>query len=325
MNLSKVSDRVNIGLPNKNILIIGGSGFIGTNLAEYFLRAGCQVTVADINPLESLLRDRCNYFHCDLRRVASNLLDVLSNADFVIYLAGLLGKRCVEEPANAWSTNVGGLCNVLQGITKISRMPEFYFFSSSRVYKYNIPLPINEHSLTEGSDLYSHSKLVGESMIRSMASVFGLKAVILRPFTVYGSGPAKGSQGHFVAKWIEQALNGETLSIYGDGQQTIDLVHVSDLVIICKLLMERNIASVDVPVFNIASGHEITIRQKADWIKEIFPEVNFQYLPNVQSHFQRQQVDLDLIQEQLGFSPQVHPKKGLQSLWMDLFSLHSAG
>lgn len=299
----------------KNILIIGGSGFIGTNLTQHFLQTGYQVTVADINPLDSQVRGKCDFFHCDLR-VPYTLLDPLMKADFVIHLAGLLGKRCVEEPANGWSTNVGFLYNVLSEMTKMPIMPGFCFFSSSRVYKGSIPLPIDEHSLTGGSDLYSHSKLVGESMVRSMASAFGLNAVILRPFTVYGPGPAKGSKGHFVAKWIEQALNNETLNIYGDGQQTIDLVHVSDLALICELLVESNIASVDVPVFNVASGYEITIRQKAEWIKEVCPEVNFQYLPDIQIHFQRQQVDLTLIQKELGFSPQVHPKERLQSLWM---------
>ena len=130
-----------------------------------------------------------------------------------------------------WATNVTGLRNVLEETLRSERGIRVVFTSSAAVYARGVPVPTPETASLHPRGVYGASKVAGEGMVAAAAAATrDGSAVVVRPFTVYGPGPASGARGHFIAHWIEQATTGAPLSLHYGGEQTVDLGYVDDVV-----------------------------------------------------------------------------------------------
>ena len=290
--------------------MIGGSGFIGSRLVEALMKAGAEVTVFDLKPSPATLEGCCRSYHVDIA-VPGALGGFLADVDAVFLTAARLAKLCDEDPVGGWAVNSTGVRNVVTALAASGRCPKVIFMSSGSVYRSPAPAyPTPESAPLEASDTYTAAKIDAERTLERAARRGLLSAVILRPFTVYGPGPASGARGHLVANWIERALAGQPLVVHGDGRQTVDLTHVDDLV--RAGLAALGLAS-PFCILNVGSGTETTLLELAGWMRAVVPTVETVRAPS-RGGRRRQLADIDLAAQLLGWRPSILPRHGITEL-----------
>jgi UDP-glucose 4-epimerase len=294
-------------------VLVGGSGLIGTAMCHALKHVGHEVTVLDLQPPQPEVAAFVRYRRCDIRQRVD--LDDFPSCERVYLLAALLGRRCTLEPSNGWATNVMGTTQVLDAITRLHKPPTVCFFSSAAVYRSNAAAgPISEDAPTHPNGLYGASKLLGEALLRAAGQSHGLRSYVVRPFTAYGPGPSSGLTGHFVAGWIERHLAGEPLVIHGDGNQTVDLVHVTDVARLCCLADEAGIASTEVPCLNVGSGIETPILTVAEWFGQVDSTIRVRHVGEIRPTQQRNFADIALARRVARFNPTIAPRDGIMAL-----------
>ena len=296
------------------VVVVGGCGFIGSRLAISLASAGADVTVLDLATPPPDLVPHCRVEARDIT-VRDSLRGALEDADAVYLCAGLLAKRCDEEPERGWAVNVTGTVNVLSEALETGGRPRIVFLSSGTVYSSTTARhPVAEDAPTETRDLYTASKLAGEQIVAAAAEAGRLRAAVLRLFTVYGPGPASGRRGHFVAGWIERAVEGVPLTVVGDGEQTVDLTHVDDVVQACRLAATIAISD-GCRLYNVGSGTETCVRDVARWIRLALPSLTVTTgARSARTMLRRQFGDISRARAELGYAPSVTPEEGITSL-----------
>ncbi|WP_204106227.1 MULTISPECIES: GDP-mannose 4,6-dehydratase [Spirulina sp. CCY15215] len=255
----------------KTYLITGGAGFIGSHISEALIQQGYRVLVIDNLSTGSLanishLLDHPN-FHFAYASIADDVvLDrLMSEANVAIHLAAAVGvKLIVEQPVHTIETNVMGMESVLQAA--IRYRVKTVIASTSEVYGKGNKVPF-----TEDDDVvlgptcrsrwsYAATKMVDEFLALAYYHEKGLPVVIARLFNTVGPRQT-GQYGMVIPRFVQQALKGENLSVYGDGKQSRCFLHVSDAVKALLKLAECNEAIGE--VFNVGSTEEISILELA--------------------------------------------------------------
>jgi UDP-glucose 4-epimerase len=253
------------------ILVTGGAGFIGSNLAEELVREGHNVVILD--DLSTGKEENLKEFKDSVRFVKGSvtdlelLKDLFRDVECVFHQAAIPSvQRSIEDPVRTNEVNVKGTLNVLVA-ARDSNVKKVIYASSSSVYGDTPELPKREDMKLNPKSSYAVSKLTGESYCKVFSEVYGLKTVSLRYFNVYG--PRQDPYSEYAAvipMFIRRVLNNQPPIIYGDGEQTRDFTFVKDAVMANILAMENNNAG---GVFNIASGKRISINELANEIMEI--------------------------------------------------------
>ena len=203
-------------------------------------------------------------------------------------------------------SNVIGTANILAAIAKGDRKPGFVYAGSSTAYGNN-PVPQTEKDLPSVESPYSATKLCGELLIRSFAVTFGIQATTLRYFQVYGPGqPMTGAYALVTGIFLRQLKAGEPLTIEGDGTQSRDFVHVTDVAKANVAALEKD--SQGLPI-NIGSGETHTIKELADLISP-----NQTHLPPRRIDLKATQADIRLAEEILGWTPAVSFRDGVEAM-----------
>ncbi|MDF1531897.1 MAG: NAD-dependent epimerase/dehydratase family protein [ANME-2 cluster archaeon] len=251
-----------------NILVTGGAGFIGSHIAEHFSLAGYDVSVLD-NLSTGYLRnipDSPNITFiegdiCDPEAVEK----AVAGKDYVFHMAAMVSvPLSCQHPAEAFQNNTLGTLNVLQS-SQTAGVKKVVIASSAAVYGNNPVQPKREDMLPEPASPYAISKLDCEYLAR-MFNDRGLRTTCLRYFNVYGPQQDPGSAyAAAIPIFMSRAQAGEDLVIYGDGKQTRDFVHVSDVVRANVAAMEHG----DGGVFNVATGRSVSINELARTVLEI--------------------------------------------------------
>ncbi len=258
-------------------LITGGAGFIGSHLAEELLRAGHAVTVVDdlstgslenIEPLRSEVRFRCVIDTVLNRHLMAELVNW---ADVVFHLAAVVGVRLVvEDPARAIETNVRTLEIVLE--LAAPKRKKVIFTSTSEVYGKTSRVPFREDDdLVLGAPWrsrwgYACSKALGEFLALAYWREYGVPVVIARLFNTVG--PRQTDRyGMVIPTFVRQALRGEPITVYGDGQQTRSFCWVGDTVRALMALAEHPGAVGQ--IFNVGSDEEVRIADVAYQVKAL--------------------------------------------------------
>jgi len=258
-------------------LITGGAGFIGSHLADHLLARGDEVCVLDHLSTGRIENIRHNLEHPSFRFVNDTILNtsvvarLVEESDVVYHLAAAVGVRyIVEDPLRAISANVEGTETVLRAAFRFWR--KVVIASSSEVYGKSPKAPLTEDddrvlgptAVTRWS--YSSAKAIDEHFAYAYAAR-GLPVVILRFFNVYGPRIHENGYGTVVARFIQQAVNGEPLTVHGDGRQTRCFCYVEDTVRGVMLAAQSKEAEGE--VFNIGNDTEISIRDLALLIKRL--------------------------------------------------------
>ena len=258
-------------------LVTGGAGFIGSHLSEALLEAGHEVVALDDLSTGSMR----NIAHLKGRPGYSYIIDTVLNepltaelvddADVVVHLAASVGvKKIVEEPVNTIENNVNGTDVVLRKADKKKKL--VVVASTSEVYGLSTDVPFREDaSLVMGATskhrwAYACSKALDEFLALAYARERKLPVIVVRFFNTVGPRQT-GQYGMVVPRFVQQALAGEPITVYGDGTQTRCFTHVNDVVAALQSLM----ASPDAigQVVNIGGQEEISMMELAKRVKAL--------------------------------------------------------
>lgn len=308
----------------KEILITGGAGFIGSNLAEAFVSAGHSITVLDdFIPYYSLeLKERNVQAARSAERegrgkyklVRGDVRDydivekLMENVDYVFHHAAQAGVRTsLDQPQKVNSINVEGTLNILEAArrTGIERVINA---SSSSVYGKKHYLPYDEDHPTEPVSPYGASKLAAEHYARIYWEVYDLPTVSLRYFTVYGR---RMRPDMAISNFVSRCLNGEPPVVYGDGTQTRDFTHVNDIVRANSKLLTTS--SADGEELNIGSSDNIKIIELAKFTRdELAPQLEVSYSTSNTADANHTHADVSKAANLIDYQPTINIKGGVR-------------
>ena len=246
-------------MENKEIVVTGGCGFIGSHIVEELLENN-KVTVID-NLSSGKIENLENPNHKNLTLIKENLLDcdleeILKGKDYVFHLAAKVSvPGSVAEPFEYNQTNIDATVKLLIAC-KNNNVKKIVFSSSSAVYGENPNMPLKETELAMPCSPYAAQKASGELYLKSFYESYGLNYVALRYFNVFG--PRQDENSPYAAvipKFISAILKGENPEIYGDGEQSRDFIFV-------KEIARANIAACESDyngIVNVALGKSLTI------------------------------------------------------------------
>ncbi len=295
-------------------LVTGGAGFIGSNLVARLVREGKEVTVLD--NFSSGYRVNLEYFpqvriiEGDVRDAAAVGRAVEGN-EVIFHLAASVGnKRSIDDPLSDASVNVLGTLNVLEAARKTGAR-KVVVSSSAGIFGELKTLPIREDHPVEPDSPYGCTKLCEEKLSLAYSKLYPMEVVCLRYFNVYGPNQRYDAYGNAIPIFVFRMLKGETIYIYGDGEQTRDFVHVDDVVDANMLAASADGVS---GAFNIASGTRITVNRLVGLI------MGNGNTSSVVEHTERRPgdvlhslADISLARERLGYSPVTGIEEGLKS------------
>jgi UDP-glucose 4-epimerase len=265
---------------NKNILITGGLGFIGSHIANELLNDN-QIVIVDnlstgnLNNINNPNHENLKIIKEDIRNV--DLDEVTSDIDYIFHLAAMASvPLSIDRPVECNDINLNATINLLKSAVD-NNVKKIVFSSSSSVYGENRNMPLKESEPLMPMSPYAASEASCELYLRSFYDSYGLNYTVLRYFNVFGPGQDKNSQyAAVIPNFISAMLEGNQPEIYGDGEQTRDFVFVKDIV-----KANINAAKSDYNgVINIASGKKLSINQLFDIVKRTLDsDLEPKYLP----------------------------------------------
>lgn len=285
-------------MDNKNILITGGLGFIGSHIANELLENN-EVVILDnlstgnINNLNNPNHDNLKIINEDIRN--TNLDDLTSDIDYIFHLAAMASvPLSIDKPVECNDINLNATIKLMKSAVD-NNVKKIVFSSSSAVYGQNRNMPLKESEQPQPMSPYAASKAGCELYLKSFYDSYGLNYTALRYFNVFGPGQDKNSQyAAVIPNFISALLEGKQPEIYGDGKQTRDFVYVKDIV-------RANINSAESDfngIVNIASGEKLSINQLYEIIKNSL-ESNLEpiYLPERQGDIKHSLADINKMEK----------------------------
>jgi dTDP-glucose 4,6-dehydratase len=295
-------------------LITGGAGFIGSHLCECFLSQGHEVICMDnysTGARQNITGFAANRRFTFMDHNVSRYIEVHQSLDFVLHFASPASPvDYLELPIPTLKVGSLGTHNAL-GLAK-AKNAVFLLASTSEVYGDPLVRPQREEywgnvNPVGPRGVYDEAKRFAEAMTMAYHRYHGLDTRIVRIFNTYGP-RMRMQDGRVVPNFILQALNGEPLTVYGQGEQTRSFQYVDDLIAGIRLLLQSN---EHYPV-NIGNPHEMTVLQFAEKILELTgSKSEIAYRPLPQDDPQVRQPDITKAKKLLGWEPKVELEEGL--------------
>lgn len=303
-----------------HVLVTGGAGFIGSHLVETLLSRGYEVTTIDdlstgsIRNLDEARKHSGFTYYIDSVMNHRLMAELIDRADFVYHLAAAVGVRLiVERPVHTIETNIRGTEIVLELAAR--KKKRVLITSTSEVYGKSAKVPFSENddlvlgSTTRPRWAYACSKAIDEFLGLAYYRQYAMPIVIVRLFNTVGPRQT-GQYGMVVPRFVEQALRGQPLTVYGDGSQTRAFAYVGDVVEAMIALMEDPRAYGQ--VFNVGNDREISICDLARLVIERTGSTSsIEFIPFEKAYdenfedLQRRVPDLTKIKTLIGYSPKV--------------------
>lgn len=293
-------------------LVTGGAGFIGSNIVKQLLSDGHKVTALDnfssgyrsnlapfsgVHLIEGDIRDE------------SAVAEAVKGVDVVFHLAASVGnKRSIDHPLIDADINVMGTLKVLEAARKAG-VRKIIASSSAGIFGELKTLPIKEDHPVEPDTPYGSSKLCMEKECLAYSKLYDIEAVCLRYFNVYGLNQCFDAYGNVIPIFTFKLLQGETLTIFGDGEQTRDFINVQDVVQAnIKAALTRGLSG----AFNIASGGRITINALVELIQKTSGlKSRVEHGAPRPGDVRHSLADISAARAAFGFNPSVPLEKGL--------------
>ncbi len=294
-------------------LVTGGAGFIGSALANRLVKDGHEVHVLDdlSNGRQSYLHPAVQFAEGDVDSIPL-LWTLLPDVDCVYHLAARVSvAQSILYPREYNRVNVGGTVSLMEAMrdTGVRRV---VFASSGAVYGRQAQQPVHENDPPQPDSPYAVSKWAAEQYIHTIGELWGLETVALRIFNAYGPHQSLPlSHAPVVPRFLQQALTGGSIVVFGDGQQSRDFVYVSDVV--AALVSAATAKDVNRQVINIGSGVETTITELVNQIERVTGQSASRLVNRSHSGgVSRLVADISRAQMLLGFRPFVDLADGLQ-------------
>lgn len=308
-------------LTGLSVVLTGGAGFIGSNLAARLATYDVRVTVVDnlltgnYKNIAGLVQSgKINFIEADIRDAQACAL-AMQGADVVLHQAALGSvPRSIAEPLNTHSINIDGFITVLEQ-ARLAGIKRFIYASSSSVYGNDPSSPKRE--LTIGAPLspYALTKSVNEQYAHLYARVYGMEIIGLRYFNVFGPNQQPGGPyAAVIPLFITQMLAGKTPVIFGDGTTTRDFTYVDNVVqanlaALCLKQLPENV----LPVFNIACGATTSLLELYRLIAEATGfEQQPVFMPERKGDIRQSFASVDAAANYLGYQPEVDLRSGIE-------------
>jgi UDP-glucose 4-epimerase len=288
----------------RHACVTGGAGFIGSQLVRVLLNRGVTVTVID-----NLSVGRRENLPPQVQLIVGDILDpdaldqALHGADIVFHLAARVAIRSsFDFVVQDTQANFCGTAAVLDGARRSRSVRKIVFTSSMAVYAdADTPMAIPETYATRPISPYGISKLAAEQLLHAMCAHVGIDSVALRLFNTYGPGQALSAYVGVVTIFVDKLRRGEAPTVFGDGEQCRDFIHVADVV-------AGLIASMDADVrgetFNLGTGQSVSVNQVVAHLNRVLgtnlPPV---YAPAVEGELRNSVADIAKARNLLGFTP----------------------
>ena len=284
-------------------LLTGGSGFIGSHVADKLIERGIRVRVVDVVPPN---RDDLEHYDASLLDL-DRLRRAMSGVAVVFHLGAVADVRdAAEDPHYTESINTRGTINVLEAARR-AKVPRVVYGSTTWVYSDTDGEELDEDTpLRAPSHIYTATKLASEYYCHSYSKLYGLKTTILRYGIPYGP---RARSGAVIPIFVSKALRGEALTIAGDGSQYRNFVYVEDLaegnVLALKPVAENR-------VYNLEGSTKITVREIAETIRKILGDVKIDYVEGRAGDFSGKEISNRRAREELGWEPRVPFEEGVR-------------
>jgi UDP-glucose 4-epimerase len=304
-------------MSRKRILITGGAGFIGSHLAEDFLKEGYHVKIMDdfssgnVNNILGLF----NYRNFNLIRGSITNKELIAKAtsdvDVILHLAAQIHvDKSIIEPRYTFEVNTLGTLNILDAALE-NNIELVVYASSSEVYGSAKHIPMNEDHPLNPASPYAASKAAADRLCFSYYNTYKLPVVIVRCFNTYG--PRQRDVGYAAAipKFIKRALSNLPPIIYGDGKQTRDYMYIKDALNAYKLVL-KSYENVVGKAVNFGTGRETTIIELANTILDLCGsnKTPIHVAPRA-GEVKRLCADISLAEKELDFAPKYTIKEGV--------------
>jgi UDP-glucose 4-epimerase len=301
------------------VIVTGGAGFIGSHLAERFLREGWTVHIIDnlVTGKRANLPAAATFHELDIRDPKAAELIASEKPDVLAHLAAQMDvRRSVEDPVYDASVNILGSLNLLEAVRKHSPKTRVVFASTGgALYGDNTTPPNFEDYKKDPESPYAVSKLTVEHYFGYYGRVHKLDTVAMRFGNVYGPRQDPHGEAGVVAIFCGRILQGKPLTIFGDGQQTRDYVYVGD---VAEAMWDGAtkalppIGLLDARAFNVGTGIGTSVVDLANiLLDEAGTKVPLEFAPKRPGEAQESFVDIGKIGRLLGWKPQVTLREGL--------------
>lgn len=307
----------------KEILITGGLGFIGSNLARTLVAQGAKVTIVD-----SLIPQYGgNVFNIyDIRnKVTVNVCDVrdpfamaylLEGKDYLFNLAGQTSHMdSMADPQTDLDINANAQLSILEACRKVNTTIKIVFASTRQLYGKPDYLPVDEKHPIRPVDVNGINKLAGEWYHLLYNNIYGIRACALRLTNTYGPGMrVKDARQTFLGIWLRLLIEGKPIQIFGDGLQLRDFNYVDDCV--NALLISGASDKSNGKVYNLGSSEVVGLKDLAELMVHIESSSSYELVPfpperkviDIGDYYS----DFNLIKSELGWEPKINLKEGLR-------------
>ena len=310
------------GYRGKKVMITGGLGFIGSNLAHRLVELGAEVLIVD-----SLIPDHGgNLFSIEgiSDQLRVNIADVrdrngmdylVRGQEYIFNLAGQVSHMdSMRDPYTDLEINCRSQLSLLEACRYNNPTVKIVYASTRQIYGTPDYLPVDERHLVHPTDVNGINKMAGEWYHILYSNVYGVRATSLRLTNTYGPRQlVKHNRQGFIGWFIRLAVEGEQIPLYGDGKQLRDLNHVDDVVEAFLLAGASN--AVNGEVFNLGGTRPVSLLEIVDTLIDLCPEASYRLVPFPED---KKRIDIgdyygdySKIETMLGWKPQVSLRDGL--------------
>jgi nucleoside-diphosphate-sugar epimerase len=299
------------------MVVTGGAGFIGSNIAEHLISKGYSVTIVDNlstgkqENLDALLSDNLHVVRADINQ-AEALREAFQGARYVFHQAAIPSvPRSIADPVGSHAANIDGTLSVLMA-ARDCRVQRVVVASSSSVYGDDPNLPKKEERIGLPLSPYALGKSVCEQYCKLFHQLYGLETVCLRYFNVFG--PRQDPKSEYAAvipRFISRLLAGNSPTVYGDGEQTRDFTFVSNVVDANWSAATHPRAAGD--VFNIGCGTRTSLNELIGILNAILgTDIKPSYEPARVGDVRHSLADVSKARELMDYSPAIPLEEGLR-------------
>lgn len=308
------------------ILITGGAGFIGSNLAEHFLNKGYEVVCLDnfstghMHNLKNCL-DNTNFklIEGDIRNI-EDCRKAVVNVDFVLHQAALGSvPRSINDPITTNDVNVSGFLNMLVA-SRDEKVKRFVYAASSSTYGDSVGLPKVEETIGKPLSPYAITKYVNELYADIFSRTYDLETIGLRYFNVFGrKQDPNGAYAAVIPKFVMQFMKYESPVINGDGNFSRDFTYIDNVIQMNELAMLTSNPEAVNTVYNTAFGDRTTLSELVEMLKENLSILNPKihnvevlYGPNRAGDIPHSLASIAKAERLLGYKPEYSIKRGIE-------------
>ena len=307
-----------ISMMNKSVALIGGGGFIGTNLSSFFNKKDYNILIIGRSVDENTSNKKIQKRLIDVNKT-SKLIEAVQEYENVIWLVNdLVPSSSRDSLVDDFSFNVSPLIHFLESANKLKNLKRFVFISSGGTIYGDSPnrILLNEENIKNPLSAYGLSKIITENYIEFITKRSSFESIIIRPSNVYGNHQNFKKPQGIVGYAFNAIINNETIDLYGEGKVIRDFIHVLDLAEAIKCCIENKHQISNVETYNVSSQEGVTINEILNLINKVSQsEIQTKSKPSRVFDCEFNVLSIHKINSKLGWKPKIKINEGLENVW----------